>query len=152
MPFFLERRNRIKTNKINSATIITSCMEITGNLKGTDTIHIDGKVIGDITVENTLVIGKTGVVIGNVKAKNAIINGELQGSLTCESLEIMKSGKLSNQLEVKHLIVDGKIDGEIRGVESINIFKNAKLNITDTSELLKIMDQKMTSLGTNRKV
>jgi len=145
MAFFADRRNKIKPSKITSATIITACMEITGNLKGTDTIHVDGKVIGDISVENTLVIGKTGVVIGNVNAKNAIINGELQGSLTCDTLEIMKTGKLSKVLHVKHLIVDGMIEGEIIGVESISILKNAKLNITDTTELLKVVDKKFKS-------
>ena len=31
-----------KADKITSATIITSCMEVTGNLQGSDTIHIDG--------------------------------------------------------------------------------------------------------------
>jgi len=145
MAFLRDRRKKIKANKISSATIITSCMEITGNLKGTDTIHIDGKVIGDISVENTLVIGRTGVVIGNVKAKNAIINGELQGSLTCDTLEIMKTGKLSKLLHVKHLIVDGIIEGEIIGVESISILKNAKLQITDTTELLQVVDKKIKS-------
>ena len=145
MAFFADRRKKIKPKKISSATIITACMEITGNLKGTDTIHIDGKVVGDISVENTLVIGRTGVVIGNVKDKNAIINGELQGSLTCDSLEVMKTGRLSKVLHVKHLIVDGMIEGEIIGVESISILKNAKLNITDTTELLKVVDKKIKS-------
>lgn len=143
MAFFLDRRNKIKQNKISSATIITACMEITGDLKGTDTIHIDGKVVGDISVENTLVIGKTGMVIGNVKAQNAIINGELQGSLTCERLEVLKTGKLSNIVHVKHLIVDGRIEGEIFDIESISILKNAKLNITDTTELMKIVEKKL---------
>lgn len=117
-------------------------MEIKGNLMGTDTIHIDGKVVGNISVENTLVIGKTGMVIGDVTAKNAIINGELQGSLTCEKLEVLKTGKLSNIVHVKHLIVDGRIEGEINDVESISILKNAKLNIADTTELMKVVDKK----------
>lgn len=142
MAFFVDRRKKTKPNKITSATIITSCMEITGNLKGTDTIHIDGKVVGDISVENTLVIGKNGHVIGNVKAKNAIINGELQGTLTCDTLEIMKTGKLSQVLHVKHLILDGMIEGEVTGVESIKILKNGKLNITDTTEVLKVVEKK----------
>ena len=140
MAFLSRKRTKTKQNKISSATIITACMEITGNLKGTDTVHIDGKVTGDISVENTLVMGKTGVVIGNVKAKNAIINGEIQGSLTCDSLEIMKTGKLSKLLHVKHLIVDGMIDGEVIGVESISILKNAKLNISDNTELSEVVD------------
>ena len=151
MPFFVDRRNRIKQNKINSATIITSCMEITGNLKGTDTVHIDGKVVGDISVENTLVIGRNGVVIGDVKAKNAIINGTLEGSLICDTLEIMQTGKLSKVLHVKHLIVDGRIDGEITGVETISILENGKLNIKDTTELMKIVDQKMNSKRSSKK-
>lgn len=151
MPFFVDRRNKIKHNKINSATIITSCMEITGNLKGTDTIHIDGKVVGDISVDNTLVIGRNGVVIGDVKAKNAIINGTLEGSLVCDTLEIMKTGKLSKVLHVKHLIVDGRIDGEITGVETISILENGKLNIKDTTELMKIVDQKMKSKRSSKK-
>ena len=134
MAFFVNIKDKVKPNKISSATIITACMEITGNLKGIDTIHIDGKVVGDIIVENTLVIGKNGVVIGDVKAKNAIINGELKGSLTCNSLEIMKTGRLSKLLHVKHLIVDGMIEGEVIGVESIKILKNAKLNISNTTE------------------
>ncbi len=142
MAFFIDRRKKVKPNKISSATIITSCMEITGNLKGTDTIHIDGKVVGDISVENTLVIGKNGHVIGNVKAKNAIINGELRGTLTCDTLEIMKTGKLSPVLHVKHLILDGMIEGEVTGVESIKILKNGKLNITDTTEVLKVVEKK----------
>lgn len=151
MAFFVDRRNKIKPNKINSATIITACMEIIGDLKGTDTIHIDGKVVGDISVENTLVIGKTGHVIGNVTAKNAIINGELEGRLTCDSLEVLQTGKLSKDIYVKHLIVDGRIDGEITGVETVTILKNGKLNIKDTTELLKIVDQKMDTRRSNRK-
>ena len=102
MAFFMDRRNKIKPKKISSATIITACMEITGDLKGTDTIHVDGKVIGDISVENTLVIGKNGHVTGHVKAKNAIINGELQGSLVCDTLEVMKTGKLSKLVQAHH--------------------------------------------------
>ena len=137
------KKQKKLSNKFCSATIITSCVEIVGNIKVADTIHIDGKVVGDISVENTLVIGKSGMVIGNVKAKNAIINGELKGSLTCDSLELMETGKLSTVLHVKHLVVDGIIEGELTGIESISILSNAKLRITDTTELLKIVDKKL---------
>jgi len=116
------------SGKISSATIITSCTTITGNLQGSDTIHIDGKVIGNIVVSNTLVIGKSGVVEGDIEAKHVIINGELEGTIKCEHLEIMKTGKVSRYIEAKHLILDGTVDGDIIGYEDIQILENSNIH------------------------
>jgi len=117
-----------KSDKISSATIITSCMKVTGNLDGSDTIHIDGHVIGNITVSNTLVIGKSGMVEGDIEAKHVIINGELKGTIKCENLEVMQTGKVSRYIEAKHLILDGIIDGDITGHEDIKVLENANIH------------------------
>jgi len=133
------KKKEHKSNKISSATIITACMEITGNLKGTDTIHIDGKVTGDISVENTLVIGKTGLVMGDVKAKNAIINGELQGSILCDELEVMETGKLSKEVQATNLIINGSVEGNIIGLETITILEKGNLKVTGLhSKIIKV--------------
>jgi cytoskeletal protein CcmA (bactofilin family) len=120
----------IKSDKISSATIITSCMQITGNLDGTDTIHIDGHVKGDITVSNTVVIGKSGIVEGHIEAKHVIINGELNGSIRCENLEVMRTGKVSKSIEANILILDGTIDGEILASDNIKVLENANIHAT----------------------
>ena len=117
-----------KSDKISSATIITSCMKVTGNLDGTDTIHIDGHVIGNINVNNTLVIGKSGIVEGDIEAKHVIINGELKGTIKCENLEVMQTGKVSRYVEAKYLILDGTIDGDITGHESIQALENSNIH------------------------
>jgi cytoskeletal protein CcmA (bactofilin family) len=117
-----------KSDKISSATIITSCMKVTGNLDGSDTIHIDGHVIGNISVSNTLVIGKSGMVEGDIAAKHVIINGELQGSIKCENLEVMQTGKVSRYIEAKHLILNGTIDGDITASEEIKVLENANIH------------------------
>lgn len=115
--------------KITSATIITSCMEVTGNLHGSDTVHIDGKVIGDIIVSNTLVIGKSGIVQGEVKAKNAIINGKLEGSIICETLEVMETGEISKQIQADTMILDGTVTGNVIGLNSVEIQPHGKLTV-----------------------
>jgi len=122
------KKTTTKSDKISSATIITSCMKVTGNLDGTDTIHIDGHVIGNINVNNTLVIGKSGIVEGDIEAKNVIINGELKGTIKCEHLEVMETGKVSRYVEAKYLILDGVIDGDITGEESIEVLENANIH------------------------
>lgn len=119
-----------KSDKISSATIITSCMKVTGDLDGSDTIHIDGHVIGNITVSNTLVIGKSGMVEGDIEAKHAIINGELKGTIKCENLEVMQTGKVSRYIDAKHLVLDGIIDGDITASEDIKVLENANIHTT----------------------
>lgn len=129
MALIKSKKNPKTNDKITSATIITSCMEVTGNLHGSDTVHIDGKVVGDIIVSNTLVIGKSGIVHGEVKAKNAIINGKLEGSIICETLEVMETGEISNQIQADTMILDGTVTGHVIGLKSIEIQSNAKLTV-----------------------
>ena len=129
MALIKSKKNSKRDDKITSATIITSCMEVTGNLHGSDTVHIDGKVVGDIIVSNTLVIGKTGIVQGEVKAKNAIINGTFEGSIICETLEVMETGEISKQIQADTMILDGTVTGHVIGLKSIEIQSNAKLTV-----------------------
>lgn len=129
MALIINKKNPKTQNKITSATIITSCMEVTGNLHGSDTVHIDGKVVGDIIVSNTLVIGKSGIVQGEVKAKNAIINGKLEGSIICETLEVMETGEISKQIQADTMILDGTVTGYVIGLKSIEVQSNAKLTV-----------------------
>ena len=129
MALLKSKKNPKTHDKITSATIITSCMEVTGNLHGSDTVHIDGKVLGDIIVNNTLVIGKSGMVRGEVKAKNAIINGKLEGSIICETLEVMETGEISKQIQADTMILDGTVTGHVIGLKSIEIQSNAQLTV-----------------------
>jgi cytoskeletal protein CcmA (bactofilin family) len=142
MALIKSKKNPKTNDKITSATIITSCMEVTGNLHGSDTVHIDGKVVGDIIVSNTLVIGKSGIVQGEVKAKNAIINGKFEGSIICETLEVMETGEISKQIQADTMILDGTVTGHVIGLKSIEIQSNAKLTVE------KLESKKITVSGT----
>lgn len=147
--------------KISSATIITSCMQIYGDLKGSDTIHIDGAVYGDISVDNTFVIGKSGFVKGNVVAKHAIINGTLEGSIICDSLEVMQTGKVSEEVRAREIIIDGTLKGTATGTEKIEILESALVetdqvrskNITVNGKLTgKIVAKNLLKIGHHGKV
>lgn len=130
MAFLGSKKNdNSSSDKISSATIITSCMTVTGNLKGSDTVHIDGTVNGDIIVDNTLVIGKMGVVHGEVKAKNAIINGELEGSIICDTLEVMSTGKISKEVQAKTMKLDGLVKGNVIALERVEVMENGNLKV-----------------------
>jgi len=137
MAFFSNSKDETKVSKgsstnTNSATIITTCTEIRGSIKGSDTIHIDGTLNGDIVADNMVVIGKNGVVNGYIEAKKIIVNGTFEGTISCTDLEVMQSGKVSNEISAVTMILDGTVEGEVIATDSIEVVKNGTVN---TSEL-----------------
>ncbi len=109
-----------------SATI-TSCMEILGNVKGCGSMHVEGKIHGDLTTDGDVIIGKDGIVNGNVKAKKVVVSGKINGSTKCETLEVTQTGQLTETIEANKIVSDGKLEAIMTDCESIHITKNGKV-------------------------
>lgn len=114
-------------NSAYSTTIITKCMEVKGDIKGCGTIHIDGIVHGDIDVEESVIIGESGIVYGNIKSKSVVVSGKLEGSILCNSLEVMQSGVISDRIDAKEIVSDGLLEAVILTENSIHITDNGKV-------------------------
>jgi len=114
----------------HSTTIITDCIEIKGNVKGCGTIHIDGKIYGDIDVEESVIIGEKGVVFGNVKSQKVMVAGVLKGSLICSDLEVMSKGHVSDSIKARTIVSDGTLEADILAEEHIHITDNGKVTGT----------------------
>jgi len=88
-------------------TIIGEDNLLEGNLTSTQSLRIDGKIIGDIKTDGTLHIGETGRVEGSVSATNVILSGTVEGNIeSFETLRIMDKGKLMGNATIKTLIID----------------------------------------------
>jgi cytoskeletal protein CcmA (bactofilin family) len=109
------------------STTITNCMEILGNVKGCGTVHVDGKIHGDLTTDGDVVIGKEGIVNGNVNAKKVVVSGKINGSTRCEVLEVTQTGQLTETIEANKIVSDGKLEAVMTDCESIHITKNGKV-------------------------
>ncbi|MFN3604180.1 MAG: polymer-forming cytoskeletal protein [Leptonema sp. (in: bacteria)] len=108
---------------IGPGSIFEGKFYISGSLK------IDGKFQGEIRTEDELIIGETGKVKTNIKAKNVVIAGTMIGNIQArEEIRIEKNGKLLGDLEtpVLHLtpgvIVKGQMTitgGQKKDIEKI---------------------------------
>jgi len=123
MAFFGGKKESIKSTSsgsvssenVNSATIITKGSKISGNIESNDTLHVDGEVGGDIIVNNMVVVGKSGIVNGNVKAQKVICNGKIDGFVECDSIEILQNAEVSYRIIAEStVIIDGMYNGEIK--------------------------------------
>ena len=80
-------------NKIEASTRITG--EITSNAD----FRIDGYLNGSITTSGKVVIGKEGVIEGNIKCVNADIEGKFSGKIEASEILNLKSTTLSSALD-----------------------------------------------------
>lgn len=103
----------VKKDSVNTATIITKGTSIKGNITGNDTIHVDGDIEGSIKVDNIIIVGKSGMVQGDIEANKVISSGHISGDIKCQDLEVMSASTVRGGIHSKKITVKGKIDGEI---------------------------------------
>ncbi len=134
MALFGSRKNDNTNNNNNTAarvkqktseptgnsTIITRGTHIEGTFTGNDAITIDGKIVGDIKIKNNVIVSTHGIVIGNIQAPKVICSGQVEGNITCDHLEVLKSSILKSAIKADGVIVHGKIEGQIEA-ENVNI-------------------------------
>jgi len=80
------------------STVVGKDAEFTGNLRFAGGIHIDGKIIGDVTAfsdtaapESVITIASTGVIEGNVSAPQVIIDGTVIGDVRAAHRAVLAS-------------------------------------------------------------
>jgi cytoskeletal protein CcmA (bactofilin family) len=117
MALFKSNKEKTETASIkeviNTATIITKGTTITGEIIGNDTIHIDGDIEGSIKVDNIVVIGKSGIVNGDIEAQKIISSGTINGSIKCDELEVMEPSIVKKSINARKVQVRGKLEGDV---------------------------------------
>lgn len=74
-------------------SIISYDTKIKGDICGGDTIHIDGKLEGNIMC-NEVIIGTRGYIMGDVKAKSLNIHGVVNGTIETDDLFVANNARL----------------------------------------------------------
>ncbi len=95
------------TGAARSGTPAGGSIIITGELKASEDLTIEGQVDGKIELlQNVLTIGKTAKVRAEILAKSVIVLGEVVGNITTsEKLEIRDSGTVEGDIVSPRLAV-----------------------------------------------
>ncbi|MCD6087152.1 MAG: polymer-forming cytoskeletal protein [Candidatus Hydrothermae bacterium] len=95
-------------------TVLGAGSEIEGTISVRGGMRIDGKFKGNLNVQGTLVVGKSGSLDGEIHAKEAVIGGTLKGKVRIdEKIEFQTGATFEGELVCKGLIVQEgvKFDG-----------------------------------------
>jgi len=107
---------KIRSSKIE--TLIGQGIVITGDLKFNGGLHLDGKIVGNVTAEDgsrsVLIISDQGFIEGDVHVSYAVINGTVKGNVyATEKLEL--SGHASITGNVHYNILEMVSGAEVNG-------------------------------------
>jgi cytoskeletal protein CcmA (bactofilin family) len=93
-------------NEQEISTLIGLGYEIKGDIDGKTTIRVDGKVIGNVSTEQGLILGEKGSITGNVSTKSAIIYGKVTGDVRSTQLEIKHTGVVNGNIKTETLEIE----------------------------------------------
>ncbi len=102
-----------QSSQQNGATVIPYGTHLIGGIDTKGSIHIDGKFEGVIASASYITVGKTGEFYGKIESKNITVSGFIDGSIDCDDMHILSTGKVIGELSYEKLIIeaDGIFDG-----------------------------------------
>ena len=106
-------------------SLIGEGMVVTGELRFSEGLRIDGEVHGDVIASgdgrSILVISENARVHGKVKASHVIINGEVRGPvISDEMLELQPKARVTGDIryEILEMNPGALVDGELKPLKS----------------------------------
>ena len=79
---------------------------MTGDCRTTGAIHVEGQVEGDVEA-GAVVVGKNGVVRGDISAEEAVVSGRVEGNVTVSSrLKLRASGRLEGDVNAQRIVME----------------------------------------------
>src|SRR5258708_19937083 len=89
----------VATTPADQATIGKSLV-IKGEVTGSESLYIDGRVEGSINLAgNRVTVGRNGVVAANITAREIVVLGKVRGNLTAsDRVDIRSDGSLTGDV------------------------------------------------------
>ena len=120
-PTTLNPQTPMKTiaSPIEQATIGRSVV-IKGEVTGSESLYIDGRIEGSITFkDHRVTVGRNGVVQANISAREVVIMGKVTGNVECsDRVDIRSEGTLNGDIVSARISVE---DGALlRGSVQLN--------------------------------
>jgi cytoskeletal protein CcmA (bactofilin family) len=86
---------------------IDKSMEVNGDVIGSESLYIDGKVKGTINLPGSRVtIGRNGRVSGNISAREVVVLGEVRGDINAsERVDLRSEGSLTGDVIAQHITI-----------------------------------------------
>jgi len=101
---FGKKKEEKKIGKIE--TIIGPDSEVKGTVFSKGSIRVDGIVDGGIVQADSVIIGETGIVNGDINAQTVVVAGRIEGNVNSAiSIELLEDAELKGDIKTQQLSI-----------------------------------------------
>jgi len=111
------KRGRKSPGRNGLTAFIDQGSEIEGRYTFSGTVMLNGKFKGEISTNDTLIVGEKGVVNANIRAGQVLVIGEVVGNVQAtERVELKRTARLFGDVEAPVIVVEEGVlfDGQCR--------------------------------------
>jgi len=78
-----------------------------GKLSFKDTVRIDGEFSGEISSENTLIVGETGEITATIRSNIVVVSGSVTGNIYAgRQIVLHKTARVEGDLECPSIVIE----------------------------------------------
>jgi cytoskeletal protein CcmA (bactofilin family) len=105
-----EKNLTVASNSLKESSetcVVASGTTIEGKFNSSENVRLDGQIKGEVKCSQRLVMGESGRIEGNVRTKDAIILGRVEGEIVAEgTLHLKGTAYIKGTIQAKYMIVD----------------------------------------------
>ncbi len=96
-------------------SVIGADVVVTGNVRASADLHIEGRVEGDLDC-GSLVVGADALIQGQVRAENARIAGRIEGTVSIRQLTVEAGARITGDVEYETISLEtgAHVDGRLK--------------------------------------
>ncbi|MBX9859580.1 MAG: polymer-forming cytoskeletal protein [Sphingomonas sp.] len=96
-------------------SVLGADVTVTGNIRASADLHIDGQVAGDVDASN-VVQGAESHITGNVRAETARLTGTIDGKVVVRHLVIERTARITGDIDYETITIENgaALDGHLR--------------------------------------
>jgi cytoskeletal protein CcmA (bactofilin family) len=109
-------KNEAQQGREGVISIIGPGMRVVGDCQTEGTLRIEGSVEGTVRAGKAIVLGKDGVIQGDIITQDAVVGGRVTGSIIAESrLELQATCVIEGEIHARRIKLDegGKVNGSV---------------------------------------
>ena len=97
----------MNTTPNSAKNVLTSDVEIKGNLRFSGELTFEGKLEGEITSDGTLHLGDSAVVNGNINVGTLVVRGKVTGNVAAkDKVELKAKTELFGDVRSSKLVIE----------------------------------------------
>jgi cytoskeletal protein CcmA (bactofilin family) len=101
----------------HAVSIVAPDMVVSGNLKADGVIRIEGRVAGNVSAGDQILLTQGGVVEGDLETREAVLAGEVHGTVSAtDRVEVQATARVLGDIVTPRLLIQegGQLNGAIR--------------------------------------